>query len=79
MFYTFQGLTKDGAYYVALILPASNPALPPPESVPQDQAFYDNFTSYILETEQMLDSLGAGSYTPDLELLDEMVESIQVK
>jgi putative hemolysin len=48
LFYTFQGMTHDGAYYVAAILPISHPSLPADGSeIPGGDfnAFAENFVS----------------------------------
>ncbi len=81
MFYTFQGLTDDGAYYVAAILPASHPTLPPDESsIPGGdfEAFADNFDNYLNDTALQLNAQDGASFTPSLMLLDEMIQSLEV-
>jgi hypothetical protein len=78
MFYTFQGLTEDGDYYISAIFPASHPNLPAADSVEIGQDFYDNFETYILETETMLDTQEAGDFTPDLNALDELIASLEI-
>jgi hypothetical protein len=80
LFYTFQGLTDDGHTYVAAILPVSHPGLP------ADQTAYEgdpntlarNFDAYIAGVEEQLDAQGASSFTPDLSLLDTMLQSLEV-
>jgi putative hemolysin len=81
IFYTYQGITHDGQYYVAAILPVSHPSLPPDGSeVPGDDwtAFADNFQTYASGIAQQLDSEPSSSYTPDLALLDAMIASIEI-
>lgn len=78
LFYTFQGLTSDGRFYVAAILPTGNPALPDPAGVNMDQAFYDNFQQYIQDSEAQLNALPAESFIPDLNTLDKLIQSIVI-
>lgn len=78
MFYTFQGLTDDNKYYISAIFPVSNPVLPDPDTITLDQAFADNFLTYITETEKTLDAQDVSSFTPDLALLDELIASIEI-
>jgi hypothetical protein len=79
MFYTFQGLTSDGKYYVAAILPVSHPSLPAEGTgIPGGdwEAFAQNFETYASDIEQQLDAQDASSFTPDLSLLDAMIQSL---
>lgn len=78
LFYTFQGFTTDGVYFISLILPIDHPVLPPAESVPLDDAFYNNYDNYASETRNLLNSQSDSSFMPSLELLDQLVESITV-
>jgi hypothetical protein len=82
LFYTFQGLTSDGAWYVAAILPVSNPILPnDDQTVPNGDwdTFGQNFTTYITDISAKLDSQPDSSFTPDLSFLDQMIQSMQIK
>jgi hypothetical protein len=81
VFYTFQGLTDDGQYYVAAIFPVAASMLPDTGQLPNDQwqAFSDNFQSYIQNTTQQLGALKSSDFNPDLSLLDALVQSLQVK
>lgn len=81
LFYTFQGLTDDGNFYVAAVLPVSNPILPADGlAVPGGdyEAFANTFETYIGDIEQQLDAQDPSSFTPDLLLLDAMIESLEV-
>ena len=81
MFYTFQGLTVDGQYYIAAVLPVSHPTLPPDSSeIPGGDfdAFADNYLSYIADIEQQLAAADPASFAPSLALLDGMIQSISV-
>jgi putative hemolysin len=81
LFYTFQGVTSDGYYYVAAILPVSNPILPTGETeIPGGDfdAFANNFETYAADIAQQLEGQPASSFTPDLALLDAMIQSLVV-
>ena len=39
----------------------------------------DNFKSYLEETTKKLDGLKSGDFTPDLSLLDAVIQSLRVK
>ncbi|GIK37292.1 MAG: hypothetical protein BroJett011_11250 [Chloroflexota bacterium] len=77
IFYTFQGLTADGQYYVALFYPVSTSAL---AAVDEGQSFEtpEDYRSHVQETTQRLDALSPGDFTPDLSLLDGLIESLQI-
>ena len=81
LLYTFQGLTSDGKYYLAAVLPVNLAGLPAAENVtdslPVD--FFDNFPHYLEDTVEMLDQQAASAYTPDLSQLDAMIQSIEIK
>ena len=76
MFYTFQGLTSDGQYYISAVLPVSHPSLPHPDTVTMDDAFYDNFMNYVADVEGQLNTQPEGSFAPALTLLDAMIQSL---
>ena len=86
LFYHFQGLTKDGKYYIVAILPVTSSILPedekPQATVPAggvafpaetgpDQAYYDAVT-------KALDGMYEDSFNPSLFQLDAMIQSITV-
>ncbi|MCQ3972231.1 MAG: hypothetical protein DPW09_02150 [Anaerolineae bacterium] len=77
IFYTFQGLTADGQYYIALFYPVSTPAL---AAIDEGQSFetLENYQSHVRETSQRLDALSPGDFSPDLSLLDGLIESLQI-
>lgn len=82
MFYTFQGITLDGQYYVSVIMPVSHPSLPADGSeVPggDPAAFSDNYPTYIEDMEEQLGEAGASSFYPSLVLLDTLVQSLSIK
>jgi hypothetical protein len=79
LFYTFQGLTSNGRFYISAVMPVSNAILPDENSVVVDQAFADNFSNYIASIEQELSAAPPSSFIPGLTLLDDMIASLQVK
>lgn len=82
-FYTFQGITSDGQYYIAAVLPATHPNLyQTGDEVGSDwEAFYneDVWNDYINTTIMMLNEQPANSFTPNLDLLDEMFGSLIIQ
>ena len=83
MFYTFQGLTGDGKYWIAAILPISNPILPadgtnPPNGQSWDD-FGNNFATYIADLATQLNSQPPENYSPTITMLDALVTSIKIQ
>jgi hypothetical protein len=82
LFYTFQGLTSDDAYYVAAVFPVSHPSLPENGDNPPDgdwDAFFNNFVPYITNMEQQINRQPDNTFNPALNLLDDLIKSLQVK
>ncbi len=79
LFYTFQGLTNDGAYYVAVFFPVTASILPDTPRVADDNALNANFVAYLAETTAALDKLSPADFAPDLALLDAVVTSLRVE
>ena len=79
-FYTYQGLTNDGQYYISAMLPVIHPELPDDASGMLDdwEAFEANWETYLADIVLWLDEQSAPSFTPNLELLDALMASIQV-
>lgn len=84
LFYYFQGITNDGQYYIEAILPINAPFLPanfdinapvPADGIPFNM---DDFGAYFNAVTQKLNETDTFSYTPYLEYLDAMMESLQV-
>jgi hypothetical protein len=83
LFYTFQGLTSDGKYWISAILPISNPILPadgnsPPNGQSQEE-FGNNFTTYITDIATQLNSQPPENYSPTITMLDALVASIRIR
>ena len=80
LIYTFQGLTGDGKYYIAAILPVTHPQLPDDPTVNEQlTGVGSEYKNYISKTASLLDQASAGSFTPDLSKLDALIRSLDVK
>jgi hypothetical protein len=75
IFYTFQGLTQDGAYYVAVYFPISADGLGN-ELVQED---WEAAQAHLAEDIRHLDSLSSDKFEPELEILDGVVQSLLVE
>jgi hypothetical protein len=85
LFYTFQGLTTDGKYYVSAILPVSHDTLPSDlYDLPQErrkaivEAITGDWRQYIDDTKKALAAQPDTSFKPVLGELDRLVETIAV-
>jgi hypothetical protein len=82
MFYSFQGLTTDGRYWISAILPISNSMLPPngdnPPNGMSQQQFSDQFDTYLADLTDKLNNQPPESYSPTIAALDALIESIAV-
>jgi hypothetical protein len=81
LIYTFQGLTSDGRYYVAAVLPVNQPSLPADEKVDANlpPEFTSDFPAYLANMVKLLNSQAPNTFTPDLSLLDAMLSSLEIK
>jgi hypothetical protein len=83
LFYTFQGLTSDGKYWVSAIMPISNPLLQEdPQPLPggqSDEQFSNNYPTYIVDMTNQVNSMTADSFLPTLTALDALMSSIQIQ
>lgn len=86
LFYHFEGLTDDKKYYIVAVLPVTAPILPedekpnatvPEGGVPIPTDIGVNNIYYISVTER-LNSLAADAYSPSLNTLDALIQSILV-
>jgi hypothetical protein len=80
--YTFQGLTDDGKYWVAVTLPISSPILPADnDTLPEgytEENLIQNYDSYASGVKEALEAQAPGSFSPTINMLDSLVESITV-
>jgi hypothetical protein len=85
IFYTFQGLTDDGLYWVAVILPISSPILPadvdfpPPPEGYTDESWFQNYSSYVSDVKDALEAQAPDSFAPTINSLDNLVKSITIR
>jgi hypothetical protein len=86
LFYHFEGLTSDNKYYVIAILPITAPFLqedekpeaPLPEGGVPFPANAEPSQTYYISVTEKLNSLAQDAYTPSLNTLDTLIESILV-
>lgn len=78
LFYTYQGITTDGRFYIAAILPVTHTALPYEGQVADWMAFEQNWDNYISETLTWMEGASDDSFLPSLLLLDEMMASFRI-
>jgi hypothetical protein len=81
LIYTYQGLTSDGKYYVAAVLPVTHPSLAADASVTGNEPpeFTSDFPTYLTNVVASLNPQAADTFTPDLTQLDAMMSSLEVK
>jgi hypothetical protein len=81
LIYTYQGLTGDGKYYVAAVLPVNHPSLAADGTVTGNEPpeFTSDFRTYVANVVRALDPQAANTFTPDLTRLDTMMSSMEIK
>jgi hypothetical protein len=81
LIYTYQGLTSDGKYYVAAVLPITHPSLPADEKVTgkEPQEFTNDFPKYLATLTSTLNVQAPDTFTPDLTKLDAMFSSMEIR
>jgi len=89
LFYQFQGVTRDGAYYIIAILPVTAPVLAetsdagavlPPGGIPYPDMTDPNadWQGYYTAVTGLLNSTTPDVFTPSINQLDMLIESIQI-
>lgn len=79
IFFTYQGMTDDGKYYISIVLPIKTIVLPDRAADPIDyQAFVDGFNTYLATTSALMNNQGPSSFYPDLDILDAMIGTIEI-
>ncbi|MBI5963056.1 MAG: hypothetical protein HY863_06245 [Chloroflexi bacterium] len=85
LFYYYQGITNDGAYFISalfhvnaafLVADGSMDAVTPVDGIPFTNE--SDMSTYLGAIAQKLNDTPAESFTPSLKLLDDLIESIQV-
>lgn len=85
LYYFYQGITNDGQYVVEVILPVHAPFLSaddnPNTPLPADGIPFnmDNVTGYMDAVTQKLNTTDTFSFTPYLDHIDALIESLQIK
>jgi hypothetical protein len=81
LIYTYQGLTGDGKYYVAAVLPVNHPSLPVDGNVTGNEPpeFTSDFQTYLANVVGTLNQQAASTFTPDLTQLDAMMSSVEIR
>ena len=81
LFYTYQGLTSDGKYYVAAVLPVTHPSLPAEANVTGNEPpeFNSDFQVYLAKLGLPTNTAASSTYVPDLAGLDAMLRSLQIR
>lgn len=81
-FYTYQGLTNDGKYYIAVFYPVTTALLPTDPNAAMGGKSYEewakDYDAYLTKLVQDMNGLIDAAYTPDLSLIQDMVKSINV-
>jgi hypothetical protein len=80
LFYTFQGMTDDGRFYISAVLPVINSGLPNDGASQIDDwmAFEENWETYLADTIAWLEAQPSQNFLPNLESLDSMIASLNV-
>jgi hypothetical protein len=64
IFYTFQGFTSDGRYYISAFYPVAVKGIPA--------------TAVALATRNFLNQLASTEFTPDLDKMDDIIKSLRL-
>jgi hypothetical protein len=92
LIYNFNGLTSDGKYYISAVFPVSVPFAPDtveeittiptletPNSVEDVRALFKAIEEHNAEIEGKMDMLEDSDFTPNLDLLDSIIQSIVIR
>lgn len=75
IFYTFQGLTDDGRFWISFFADVTTPALPDTYEDADTDAATEDYEAYLAET---LAALESATFTPQLSTLDTVLLSLQI-
>jgi hypothetical protein len=81
LFYTVQGLTTDGAYYIAATFPVKSGILPAGAeqmNAEQYNQFAATYDAYLADVTQKLNTVTPQAFSPDLNLMDGLFASMQI-
>jgi hypothetical protein len=77
--YTFQGLSNDGSTYVSVFAHLKTLALPPVDPNDDYDTFAAGYDAYLADALTLLNATTADQFTPNLDDLDALVQTIEVK
>jgi WD40 repeat protein len=78
VFYTFQGLTEDGSFYVAAFFPLYVSILSDQIQIDDGDAFNQGFQDYLAEITSRMETLEPDDFEPDLETFDNLIRSMTI-
>ncbi len=90
LFYTFQGLTTDGRYWVSVIFPVNHPVLPPtydstavpPGGMPipswDSPTYEEDMRTYYAAMQGIMTASADASFVPGLDCLDQYIQSLNI-
>ncbi len=81
LFFSFQGLTSDGKYWISVILPINHPSLWETEGDPSNTIYAtikNNPDKYYLQLATEVNAKAPRSFVPMLSLLTDLVQSIVI-
>ena len=85
-YYHYEGLTSDGKYMVAIMLPVTLPIQANPENPSADGIIYPSdisdvnaLNAYFQGVTDMLNSASPDSFQPNLNLIEALIRSIQIQ
>ena len=90
LFYTFQGLTSDGKYWVSVIFPVNHPVLPPTydsTAVPvggmpipswDSPTYAEDMETYYAAMQGIMTASADDSFVPGLDCLDQYIQSLNI-
>ncbi|MGD0174040.1 MAG: hypothetical protein ABSC61_06370 [Anaerolineales bacterium] len=77
MFFSYQGITSDGKYWISVILPISHPSLPENgDNPPAD--LYNNPDPYYAQMTSQLNGVLPKSFVPSIVKLNALIKSITI-
>jgi hypothetical protein len=81
LIYTYQGLASDQKYYIAAVLPITHPSLTADANITGSEPpeFTSDFPNYPANVTGYLNTQASNTYFPDLNQLDAMMSSLEVK
>jgi hypothetical protein len=84
VFYTFQGLTEDGAFYVSAFFPVQTGVFPTevpacPRCGEPDYDPFSEWTATLIEQLTALNAQPANDFAPSLNVLDDLIQSISIR